>query len=138
MNGLSAKVIGVLVRQPSPCVCYSLASFQRIPTKSYQTSRLEPPGQEFTWRPLSGPLGPFEAKGPFSPSAQNAGACAFFGHASGDWLLSGRPEAMSSLPCRLPQRGPFREADELLYHNQEPIIMTPLTPNHNTVLPAQA
>lgn len=42
-NGLSAKVIGVLVWQPSPCVCYSLASFQRIPTKSYQPPAWNPP-----------------------------------------------------------------------------------------------
>jgi hypothetical protein len=45
---------------------------------------------------------------------------------------------MYSSPCRLPQREAFREADQILYHNQKPMFLAPLTPNNSIVLFAEA
>lgn len=80
-----------------------------------------PPGTP--WLPnshggrLRAPLRPFKAKGPFSPSAAHAGPRAAIGSADADSLLSGYPDCLYPLACRLPRRDAFREADQLLYYS---------------------
>jgi hypothetical protein len=44
---------------------------------------------------------------------------------------------MYSSLCRLPQLEAFREADQILYHNQKPMFLAPLTPNNSIVLLAE-
>jgi len=116
----------VAFHYPSVCSCYSLNHTRALGLIEVCASS---PWSQFTWLAAFGATETLQGKSASFAFCQRAAACVN-GIAMHTVIgyLTAQPEAMYSLPCRLPQAEKFRKAVEHLYDVLRPMSLAPLTP----------